>query len=110
MPDGPARAVDLEGDFAVFGSGRVLIVADPSDPFQPVEIGRLVLAGVIRGIDVFGDRAYVAMGESGLAIVDMSDPSLPFVLGAVVAEFGETIDVVVGESHVFTAELAHPTQ
>lgn len=110
LPEGPARAVGLESDLAVFGSGRVLIVADLSEPSEPVELGRVVLTGVVRGIDVVEDRAYAAMGESGLAIIDLSDLSAPFILGAVAAEFGETIDVVVGESHVYTVEIAHVTR
>jgi len=110
LPDGPARAVELEGDLAVFGSGRVLIIADVSDPSQPVEVGRVVLTDVIEGIDVVGNRAYAAMGKAGLAIVDLSDLGAPFVLGSVVAEFGETIDVVVVEPHAYTVELERVTE
>lgn len=110
LPDGPALAVDLEGDLAVFGSGRVLIVADLSDPVQPVEVGRVVLTGVVRDIDILDERAYVATGESGLAIVDLSDPSAPFVLGTAAAAFGEVIDVVADGSYAYAVERAYPTQ
>lgn len=110
LPDGPARAVDLEGDLAVFSSGRVLIVADLSVPSEPVELGRVVLAGVIQDVDLVGDRAYAAIGEYGLAVVELGDPGGPILRGHVAAGVGETIDVAVVEPHAFTVELEHVTE
>lgn len=95
LPDGPARAVDLEGDLAVFGSGRVLIVADLKDPSLPVELGRVVMPEGIRAVDL-GDRyAYVLLGQSGLRIVDLAEPMMPIVVGSLIPESpGESIELV----------------
>lgn len=110
LPEGPARAVDLEGDLAVFSSGRVLIVADLSAPSEPVELGRVVLPGVIEDVDLVGDRAYAVMGEFGLAVVDLGDPEAPVLRGQVAAVVGESIDVAVVEPHAFTVELEQVTE
>jgi hypothetical protein len=110
LPGGPARAVDLEGDLAVYSSGRVLVVADVAVPSDPVELGRVVLPGVIQDVDLVGDRVYAAMGVFGLAVVDLGDPEAPVLRGQVAAGVGETIDVAVVEPHAFTVELEHVTE
>jgi len=108
LPDGPARAVDFEGDLAVFGSGRVLVIADLADPNQPVEVGRVVMSEGILAIDLVDVYAYVVLGQSGLRIVDLSEPTMPTVVGSLIPESpGESIefvDVAVVDACAFVAE------
>ena len=67
-----------------FGTGRFVVAADVSDPASPVEVGRLVLPGVVNGLFFreADNLLFVASREvGGLRIVDVSDPSDPLELG-----------------------------
>ena len=57
---GSVRAVAVEGDYAYLGEGAALTVLDVSDPAQPVRVSRLALPGIVQGIHIVGDYAYVA--------------------------------------------------
>jgi len=86
----PTRAVSAVGDLAIFGSGTSLIAADVSDMASPVELGEIALGGIVWDITIVGDHAYVATGEAGLSVVNISDPtSLELVgtAGAGIARF-----------------------
>jgi hypothetical protein len=82
LPEGPVRAIDFDGDLAVVGAGRVLKTVDLSVPGTPVEFGELVLPGVIHGVALSGDHAYVAAGAQGLFVVAVSDPAAPEIVGS----------------------------
>ncbi len=62
-----------------------LVIIFPSCiPVPQVEItfvGRLNTSGSAEGIYVSGNYAYVADGESGLQIIDISNPSTPKFIG-----------------------------
>lgn len=108
LPGGPARAVDLEGDFAVFGSGRVLVAVDLSDPSHPEELGRVAMPEGIRAIELVEGMAYLALGRSGLRIVDLADPTLPVIVGSLTQESPgesvEAVDLAVVGTRAFIAE------
>ena len=80
LPDGPALSVDTEGDLAVFGRGRVLVVTDLAAAGGAAELGTVVLPGLVEAVDLVGDRVWVAAGRAGLAVVDIADPTQPEVL------------------------------
>lgn len=75
VPDGPARAVDIDGTTAVVGFGRRLAVVDLSRPGAPTEVGRLATWGPFS-VAIVGSRLYVA-GVGGLTVADVSDPTAP---------------------------------
>jgi len=85
LPYGGARAVAVFGDFAIFGRGTDLVVADVSNPTSPQQIGAVELSlsrgDRVMGIAVSGDHAYVAANESGLRVIDISTPASPIEIG-----------------------------
>lgn len=75
---GQTRSVAMRGSFAYVGVGARLTVLDISDATAPRELGASeVLREAIRDIEIDGAFAYVAAGEGGLAIVDISNPTQP---------------------------------
>ena len=53
---------------------RVIDVSNPADPRQ---VGSYYTTQYATGIDVVGDRVYLANGSEGLHIIDVSDPENP---------------------------------
>ena len=53
----------------------LLRVLDASDPANPIELSTANIPEAPRDLDVEGDYAYVAAGEAGLRIIDVSDPA-----------------------------------
>ena len=47
-PYGPTRAVAVDGDYAYFGSGTVLMVADVSNLASPNVVGEVEFWGLVR--------------------------------------------------------------
>lgn len=109
-----------------------LHVVDVSNPMQPVEVGLLALGGTPRaialggsglgGYGLSGSYAVIACGDGGLAVVDVSDPTAPDLVGATpddqpragsVTVRGHYAFVAAGEEGVFgglhVVELADPT-
>ena len=75
---GDANAVAVQSAYAYVGVGPRLVILDVSDPAHPAVVGRTgVLPGAVSGVAVAGDYAYVADQDSGLRIVDISNPATP---------------------------------
>lgn len=62
-------------------------VLDLSAPSQPVEIAAFDVAGTVYDLALAGDRLYVAGGDAGLRIIDISDLSAPVVLGSLAFDY-----------------------
>lgn len=60
--NGPCYAVAADGGIGYFGNGGYLEIVDFSHPTQPVELGKIVLPSVVRGVAVNGNYVYVADG------------------------------------------------
>ena len=73
--------VDVDGNLAWLGTGLGLTVLDLSDAASPAPIARLDLPGMPYDIVRQGDRAYVALHEAGLAVLDLADPRRPRLTG-----------------------------
>lgn len=80
-PYGPAYGVAAYRDYAYFGSGTVLQIADISNPSALSVISSLELPGVVREIVSADDLLYVANGVGGLRIIDVTDPRKPNEIG-----------------------------
>ncbi|HEY3053091.1 MAG TPA: right-handed parallel beta-helix repeat-containing protein, partial [Thermoanaerobaculia bacterium] len=62
----------------VYASGSALVILDVRDPANPNAIGTVGL-GPSERIEVRASTAFVAAGAQGLMIIDVSNPSAPFV-------------------------------
>jgi hypothetical protein len=82
-------AVDGFGPFntAMYGTilymgGSTLHAIDVSDPLHPTEVSSTSLPGTwTYDIEIEGDRAIVAVGNSGFVILDLTDPAHPVQIG-----------------------------
>jgi hypothetical protein len=59
------------------GQGGGLVVYNVSDIDNPIRSETIPTHGLIYGVEVFGDRAYVMDDGEGLLILDVSDPPNP---------------------------------
>ena len=50
LPFGPTYAVATSGDYAFFGSGPVLKIADITDPTTPLVVAEIVLPDFVAGL------------------------------------------------------------
>jgi len=85
---GPVMSVALQGAYAYINVGSRLVTVDVTEVGEPRQVGRSgLLPGrlwdIVVGEDALGSRtAYVAAAESGLRIVDVSNPEAPREIGA----------------------------
>ena len=71
-------------------------------PFVPTLVGNYNTS-FARGVAVDGDHAFVAAGDSGLQIMDISDPDAPTLVGSYVTP-GSALDVAVVGDLAFVAD------
>ena len=79
---GPIYAVAAWGpDRALIGGNGRLWVYDVSDPAQPQRLGETdAIGGLVQGVAVQEDTAYLAVGDRGVAILSLADPTRPQVV------------------------------
>ncbi len=94
---GICRAVALAGDHAFVGTRQdaTFHVLDVSDPSAPALAALLDLGhDDYWGIDVVGNICYVAAGNEGLLVIDVSDPANPIWVGQYnTSHFCHSVDV-----------------
>lgn len=78
---GTAEAVDVEGDLAVV-VGWLFKLVDISDPGAPVVVGEIPGMTGGKAVKIIDDLAFVANGETGLQIIDISIPVAPVEVGS----------------------------
>jgi len=83
IQDGSYWIITSINDTVFFNAGSELIIADFTDPSNPVVLGQTSLPGIPHWgtIELRDDYLYVANGSSGFAIYDVSDLSNPYQLG-----------------------------
>lgn len=59
--------------------------------------------GAVEGIDVVGNRAYIANWGYGLLIADITNPAAPTLLGSVAIDFATSVEVVGSYAYVVTS-------
>ncbi len=80
MPVMNTWSLEAKSDTVYIASANEgFVIADFSDPDNPVEIGSLDL-GICRAVTVAGDVAYVGVFGLGPASVDISDPANPVLI------------------------------
>ncbi len=90
-------------NYALVGRSYDLIVADISDISSPVEIASIDLGGPAHGMDIVGATAYIALGDSGMAIVDISTPSAPVVKSTLMLDGQNARGLEVSGNHAYVA-------
>ncbi|MEX0875966.1 MAG: GC-type dockerin domain-anchored protein [Phycisphaerales bacterium] len=97
------REIQVMGDYAFLAdrSGG-LVIADVSDPSNPVTVSALPEVGFALDVLVDGDTVYVGTGGSGLAVVDATDRSSPTILGRYEGVI-DVIDIAGGGNVVYLA-------
>ncbi len=89
-PPGATETWDVEvvGNYAYLAAGRGMIVVDVSNKSAPVVASNLDLGTPIaQEIIISGNRAFVAMRQNGLAVVDISNPTNPVLLSRHTARY-----------------------
>ncbi len=80
---GAVNALAVQGNTAYAGVGPRLLVFDVTNPQQPALLGQTpAFADIVQDVAAAGTRIYVATGDSGLRIVDVSTPTRPVEVGA----------------------------
>lgn len=113
--------VAVDGNFVYVLSGipaPALIVVDASDPTQLRKVSELVIPAAGQRVIVRDGTAYVAVGASGLAVVDVRDPDRPILQSRIalpgfadeLAFWGDRIVVASAEGglHVLERSAAPP--
>lgn len=114
--DGPCQVSYVDGTHLYFGDGGNLIIADISDPNNPVELGKITLPSLVRDVLISGNYAYVAVLYEGLRIIDISDPYNPNEVGfletpdksAGVAKNNNLVYLANGEGGLRIIDVADP--
>lgn len=79
---GSAYGVAVQGGYTYVGEGRNFVVLNTSTPSNPLKVGTpLTLPGIVTGIKILNQYAYVSDGEGGLQVVDISNPTTPKIAG-----------------------------
>ena len=99
---GAAYAVALQGDYAYTGAGQRLLILNVSNPSLPKLTGWTdLLPEAITDVAVVGDYAYIADYESGLRIIDVSDPTSPTEAGFYdTSSYAEALSIVGNYAYV----------
>jgi len=107
---GTIEDTEIEDGYAYCATGSGLLVLDISSSGDPTQVAFLPLyhdafpsESYVRGITVEGDYAYLVGRRAPMWIIDVSDPTSPFVAGSCdTPEYG--FDVVVGNGHAYVSD------
>ncbi len=78
--------------FALAGCGEQDLYKPPRSPIQVV--ARVALPSISEDVAVLGDNAFVAGGQAGLHVVDLSNPAAPVVRGTIdTKKYAESVKV-----------------
>lgn len=97
VPEGAQLVTVVEG-YAYIGG---LLVIDVSDLSDLSKVGTYAIPVIDMAIE--GDYAYAAAGESGLRVIDLSDPAQPDEVGFTYTA-GSPVSVAVAGSHAYVAD------
>jgi hypothetical protein len=79
---GGTSATAVQGTYAYTAVGKRLVILDVSNPANLAVVAETdVLPGAAGAVAVAGDHAYLADGDGGLRILDVSDPIAPSEVG-----------------------------
>lgn len=113
---GATRAVALRERTVFFGLGARVLAYDATDPDAPVELGRSpLLPGVVEDIQLAGNLAWLALGDAGIAALDIAQPGAMRVLGrhdtpgrSLSLHLGPRLSLLADESQLLVLDLRDP--
>ncbi|MFN6133536.1 MAG: Calx-beta domain-containing protein, partial [Synechococcaceae cyanobacterium] len=72
--------VSIDGDRLCVGDTSNIQIFSLAQPFEPKQLGQFSFTrSTLSDAKIYGDLVYLASGESGVQILDISDPSRPFI-------------------------------
>jgi hypothetical protein len=96
----------VQDDLIYLANGRyglaIFRMSGPRVPMQLEELATLRLPGDAIRLDVRDGLAAVALGGDGLALVEVADPSRPY-LRSLLKPGGTTLDIKLGAGHAYLA-------
>jgi hypothetical protein len=103
--DGFSRGVAVAGHYAYVGDSftGTFHVLDISNLAAPVEVGTYDTGVTIESVTVMGSYAFVCNRTQGLILLDVSDPSGPFLAASYVSS-GAAMDAVIAGEYVYLAD------
>ena len=120
LPTGDMSGVVFNDEIAYFATGYGLQVMDFSDLLNPDIIAMMPTPGLCKGVelDPSGDYVYLADGDNGLLVVEVSNPSDPQVIAQLdlpgFASYIEWCDdnivVCLGEDGLAFVDCMDPTE
>ncbi len=101
-----ALAIDIIGDIAYIAAGvQGFITLNISDPLKPTELGHYEPGGIIGGVDIEGDLAFITDGDQRrLIVLNISDPTKPTFLQQC-GNFHTAFDVCVFDNYAYLADF-----
>jgi hypothetical protein len=112
--EGQIRRVAMMGDHAIAAAGMAGLEVLALSP-EPRRIASLPTPGVAFDVKVKGHLAYAALGSAGVAVVDVSDPLRPQIVGRLegraadhVEPAGEHVAIMRGEGGVDLLDVRQP--
>ena len=99
---GTINAITPVSNTLYVGSGPDLLILDITNPVTPTRLGSLTLDNPLREIDVAGDYAYIAAGNHGAYIVDISDKTVPKLV-TTVEVYSEVHSIALFDHYAFLA-------
>ncbi len=102
---GYANAVAVKDKVAYLGVGPQVLILDVSNPAMPRQIGQSgTFSGFVWDIAIAGDLVYVAAGNAGLRIMDLTKPLQPRRIDDTPSE-GSFEKIIIQGSVAFVAEV-----
>ena len=106
---GEVYAIAVQGDLAAMSSGERVLIVDISNPDRPRQLGAISLGARVRGVAVRRDHVYASTwtcADYDLAVIDVSDPTTPQVVGSNGTRCQPFIGVLAEGELVFVGELS----
>ncbi len=101
---GSTTAVAVKGNYAYMGQGPRMVVLDVSNPASPVFVNESeLLPGLVMGVEVDGDYAYVTTMFSGLNIFDISQANRPKLISEVKPDRGGCGPLILNDGIAYIA-------
>ncbi len=101
--NGDVFDVAVVGSYAYIGEGQEFVILDINDVANPSEIGRISASSEVNDIYASGNYAYLANGDNGISIVDISAPSSPIFVGSYDTD-GYALDIDLSGNYACVAD------
>jgi hypothetical protein len=98
--------VVIDSNYAYVIDSTNLLILNIADRTNPIFAGSLSIPGQPHRMDVKNGYAYLAAGDSGLQIVDATNPSNPHIVGTYSTE-EPSLDIVADNNYAYLLDFSH---